>query len=705
MQYCIQRPMTQSSQRLTCSTILSSLLIAGSCFADADNVETLNEVDLFAEIPVVTSATRLEQSVQQSPAAITILDKETIRASGVTEVSQLFNLIPGFYAYHVSGNQLEVARGIADDFPSDFEVIIDGRSVYEPINSAVEWASLGISIQDIEYIEVVRGSNAPAYGSNASLGAINIVTTSPLEATGTHIDITASDNDLNTRDANLRHYINLGDLNGVLSINYKSNDGFPPLPSPDIEDRNIDGAEVLNASFRAIYTPNLSNTLEVQLGGGESDIKAANIDDARGFSVREFKRSHQLIRWQHRLDESDLQLTFYHNRLEIDDRIEQVFDPSDLANADFFLRNFLGYTGPTLTAADVTGLKIENGLSERYDLETQYRNPLGLHHRLVAGIGVRYDRIRGEQLLGRTDAIDDWRYRAFLSWEWSFHTNWLLNAGIMAENANMTDTQYSPRLGLNFELLPEHTLRASITQSYRIPSLLEGNETTVARFQGGAALNLAQASAEDIHETEINELEVGYLASFFEQKLQFDIRLFKTDANDALAQFDGTIGQGPVNFLDPPNDGVDILANTIDYRIEGAELQLKARPDERTLIHVSYSHNRFTGTHKKASATFESLDNQLPEDNLSILVKRTLFTGLDLSLTWYHWSESEPFQGTFIDDRNRLDARLAQTFNIGKTAGTIELIVHNLADEQQFDFEDINPIERTVLLRASLMFN
>jgi iron complex outermembrane recepter protein len=43
----------------------------------------------------------------------------------------------------------------------------------------VIWAALPLTINDIDRIEVVRGPNAAAYGSNAFLGTVNIITRRP----------------------------------------------------------------------------------------------------------------------------------------------------------------------------------------------------------------------------------------------------------------------------------------------------------------------------------------------------------------------------------------------------------------------------------------------------------------------------------------------------------------------------------------------
>ena len=93
----------------------------------------------------------------------------------------LFRLVPGLQVYFYHANKPGVAyHTLGGEFSRRLEVKVDGRSVYESIFSSVEWNTLGVSLDDIDYIEVVRGSNAPADGSNAFLASINIVTRSPL---------------------------------------------------------------------------------------------------------------------------------------------------------------------------------------------------------------------------------------------------------------------------------------------------------------------------------------------------------------------------------------------------------------------------------------------------------------------------------------------------------------------------------------------
>ncbi len=124
------------------SQLSISIITTASLLGAQPSIGAMNESEFFADIPVVTSATRLPQQIDKSPVAITYIDQAMIAASGATEISQILKLAPGFLSYNVLGNQFGVTnRGLSYAFPGDLEITIDGRSVYVPLFSTVEWSS------------------------------------------------------------------------------------------------------------------------------------------------------------------------------------------------------------------------------------------------------------------------------------------------------------------------------------------------------------------------------------------------------------------------------------------------------------------------------------------------------------------------------------------------------------------------------------
>ena len=56
----------------------------------------------FDDIPLVLTATRLAQSPLDAPAAVTVIDREMIEASGFTRIHDLLRLVPGFLVADVA---------------------------------------------------------------------------------------------------------------------------------------------------------------------------------------------------------------------------------------------------------------------------------------------------------------------------------------------------------------------------------------------------------------------------------------------------------------------------------------------------------------------------------------------------------------------------------------------------------------------------
>lgn len=127
-------------------------------------VQTVNaddyssELDYYQEFPVVLSASRLSQPLSEAPNAMTVIDRKMIVASGFRSIPDLFKLVPGMYVSYYKGSQAFVSyHGSTDQYARRMQVMIDGRSVYLPPVSTVDWADLPITVDDIERIEVIRG--------------------------------------------------------------------------------------------------------------------------------------------------------------------------------------------------------------------------------------------------------------------------------------------------------------------------------------------------------------------------------------------------------------------------------------------------------------------------------------------------------------------------------------------------------------------
>jgi outer membrane receptor for ferrienterochelin and colicin len=128
----------------------------------------------------VVTASRTAQSPLDAPNSTSIITEQDIRLSGIIKIPELLRRLAGVDIMEVTGSQTEVSlRGFNQRLSNKVLVLVDGRSVYIDLLGATLWASIGVSVEDIERIEVVRGPGSALYGADAFNGVINIITKAP----------------------------------------------------------------------------------------------------------------------------------------------------------------------------------------------------------------------------------------------------------------------------------------------------------------------------------------------------------------------------------------------------------------------------------------------------------------------------------------------------------------------------------------------
>lgn len=140
-----------------------------------------NEAGVTLETVVVTG-TRTEQIIERVPANVTVIDEEDIKDSNAKTIVDLLRSEEGIVVRDLLGNgktsQVDL-RGFGETGAYNTLVLVDGRRVNEIDISGVDWTQ--IPLEQIERIEIVRGSGTVLYGDNAVGGVINIITKMPSE--------------------------------------------------------------------------------------------------------------------------------------------------------------------------------------------------------------------------------------------------------------------------------------------------------------------------------------------------------------------------------------------------------------------------------------------------------------------------------------------------------------------------------------------
>jgi len=160
--------------------------------ASGANVMTASAQDELADLSLeelsnieITSVSRHAEPLSQAAASIFVITAEDIRRSGANSLPEVLRLAPNLQVARVNTGQYAIsARGFNNAIGNKLLVLIDGRTVYTPLYSGVNWDSQFVMLEDIERIEVISGPGGTLWGANAVNGVINVITRAAQDTQG-----------------------------------------------------------------------------------------------------------------------------------------------------------------------------------------------------------------------------------------------------------------------------------------------------------------------------------------------------------------------------------------------------------------------------------------------------------------------------------------------------------------------------------------
>ncbi|MFH1459706.1 MAG: TonB-dependent receptor [Candidatus Omnitrophota bacterium] len=474
------------------SFISSSFLIAQTeSFAQYDDVNELMEEEELALIygaDVITTASKREQSILDSPSAISILTADDIKNSGAIQLTEALNLLPGVHFGYSIGHEMLTGgiRGF-DKLPTNkIVLLIDGALIDFPAYGIPSFGMMPVDLNEIERVEVLRGAGSSLYGANAMFGVINIITKNPKDIDKDQVSITAGE-----QGTLMASYLNAGTIkeNSLyyrLSLSWKQMDGYddvafatdPLMKYGHISskvDYYIDDNNML--SFWGAYIDNSKYYITLT-SIGPLDVRQG--DSFSGTVTYEIQ---------------DPSVTVRYTRNSTD-----FWDSGSTAgNRTYYLRMFSN-------TIDVQNT-LEPGDSDVLTWGLSYRN--------VACYGDIIGGKRQHDLMGY-----------FLDNTYGFNDEWALNTGARVDSHPNTDDNLSHRLSLLYTPYVEHGFRATWATSFRNPDFIESYYYSTLGpvvFKGYETNKVEKAEM----------LELGYRGLYFD-KLEVNSNLFYINVEDLV---------------------------------------------------------------------------------------------------------------------------------------------------------------------------
>ncbi len=175
------------------------------------------------------TATKIEQAITDSPAAVTVISKKKIEQRNVSRATDALALVPSLSLSSAQDGQMSQGTG-SGNFTlrgmnsSRTAVLIDGMPMTDGFSSKVDFRT--IMTDDIQQVEVVPGAFSSLYGSNAIGGVINFITKEPGEPETT-IRYKQGFGDASGKDIYLRHSSkSKNGLGIVIGYGHQDRDGY-----------------------------------------------------------------------------------------------------------------------------------------------------------------------------------------------------------------------------------------------------------------------------------------------------------------------------------------------------------------------------------------------------------------------------------------------------------------------------------------------
>ncbi len=547
---------------------------------------------------IITSSARRPQPLNRATSAMYVITAEDIRQAGVTTLADLMRLVPGMDVAQQAGFTYAVsARGFAKAESQRLQILLDGMPIYNPFRGGVSFQFLPIFLDNIERIEVIRGSGGVVWGVNAMNGVINIISKKAADTQGG--TIYGGFGNRSTQEGFLR----LGGSDGRLywrgTTGAFHNRGLGSNHGKEIEDR-----------FRAFQASGwgdvrLSDDTTLTFSGGHKHT-STELSSTR--PTQHDSIQYMNLLWSKQLDEeSTLKIRWSENFYR------RLMDRYNLRTREDMIEaehSFVSDIHSIVWGADYTRDSFRSWGGTYYDVT----NPDGAHNDQAS---------------------------IFIEDEITLRDNLWLTIGTRQHHNELTHYDWAGRIALVWEVAPKHFLRAGVARSFRRPLFQE--EFQNLRNHNNA---LKSVGLNSLRNERLVSYEIGY-RGMMRENLELNVEGFLNKHKDLI----GKRKSGSVNYWE----------NSLDTTSYGVETAIDYKPCNWWLIRGFHAYEHITKENMLNQQSTGTLIVFTPPQHKVGLTNRFYLdetTTLNTQLYWYdtHFSP----QSNRIDPFFRLDVRLGK---------------------------------------------
>lgn len=597
-------------------------LAASSPLALAQDAASTEENTVAIEEVVVTAQKR-EQSLQDTPIAISALDAIALEDQKVNDISDVSNTMPNVQIAPSPGGSTGASvsmRGVTAINPAvTWEpaagIYFDGVFVAKNVGGLFD-------VAELERVEVLRGPQGTLYGKNTTAGAINLVTRKPAEEFGGKVKLGIGNYGYGEFGATVDSG-RLGVARFMVSYNKRVRDGFYENTAPtnngadDFKELDADSG-LIRGVFDVSETVELSYTYDWAqrdntVAFGQPEVLGANGElpdpkrtgkgalDGAGFDKSESSGHNFQVTWDIN-DSLVFKSITAHREMEFND----FNDYDGFAIVGFHAERDVDHKQTSQEFQLIGSSDMIDYVAGLYYFsdESNATNPY------IFGFGTIDNRygsestsyaLYGQMDIHATEALTVTLGGRFTKEDKEIYVDHTRHPNPLAQfNSKADDSwnQFSPMAVVSYAFTDDLSTYFRVSQGWR-----------AGGFNGEAA---TQAEAEIPFDEEVStSYELGMKASWFDRRLQTNLAIFRTDTEDMqLSEFN-------------PATGYSEITNAGEARTQGFELEVLAAVTDGLNVFFNYGYldaeylefiSPVTGADLSDTATFA----YAPENTFSI---------------------------------------------------------------------------------------
>jgi iron complex outermembrane recepter protein len=618
-------PRTLNLKRMPMA-VMVSLALTGNAWAASQQDPTWLSLEELMTIEV-SSAAKRPQRLADASTAIYAIGREEIRRSGATNLPELLRTVPGVQVSRIDASRYAVSiRGFSNRYSGKLLVLQDGRSLYNPLFSGTYWEAQDVLLEDVERVEVIRGSGGTLWGANAVNGVINIITRHSRDTEGTYVEAKAGELESGVA---IRHGSALGE-----SGHFRAYAKFDKNGALDADNGKTahDETDQKRAGFRADLSVNAQDQITVQgdvydRKADQSVLKMSERTLSTSFvpDTAKLKGANVLARWEHQTSaDSNWHLQAYLDHAQLDD---------------------------TIQSQDVDTL----------DIEWQQRLKINEVHDLTWGLGVRRveESLKGGFTVSSIpENNNNTLYSGFVQDEIQLKPDLLVTLGTKLEHNDNTGFEAQPSARVLWKATPTDNFWAAVSRAVQTPTVattaVNAHVGTVSSPYGPLVVNVR--GNPNVESESMLSREIGYRGQFGTD-VNLDATAFYNTYDHVVSREYGSPAIG--RYLTLPVD----FANNISGDAYGVELAGNWQVTPTWRLHGSYSWLKMTLNARAGSsgiATFGSAGSS-PQHMAQLHSVHNLANNLELDANLYFTDKisfAQDTQSITIPSNTQLDLRI-----------------------------------------------